>query len=317
MKILVTGASGYIGRKLVETLCQKRWLESVVGTDIKKSTYEHPKYRHVTRDILADLDDIFLAHQIDTVVHAAYVLPPMHDKKTMEEINKEGARNIFEACARAGVKQILHTSSTTAYGFYPDNDSPLTEESPLRGNEEFTYAKNKKQIEAIIKKFVERRPEITFTNLRPCIVVGPGFKNPMAEHLKKKFVMLPANTLPLQFVHEDDLIEIMALVLKKKIGGTFNVAANSTMTLPEMVRALGNIHIPLPKWFLYPLNDLFWFLRCTFITKSPSSNFCMMVNPWIASNKKLIQETGYAYQYNTREAFWSFAQSVNTDASSA
>jgi UDP-glucose 4-epimerase len=37
---------------------------------------------------------------------------------------------------------------------------------------------------------------MTVTIVRPCFVVGPGFKNPMAEHLKKKFVMLPLNTLP-------------------------------------------------------------------------------------------------------------------------
>ncbi|MEZ4577969.1 MAG: hypothetical protein R2875_08165 [Desulfobacterales bacterium] len=48
-------------------------------------------------------------------------------------------------------EQILYTSSTTAYGFYPDNDQPLTEDSPLRGNDDFTYAKNKKEIEAIFK----------------------------------------------------------------------------------------------------------------------------------------------------------------------
>ena len=63
----------------------------------------------------------------------------------MEDINRSGTRNILDLSARAGVKQVLYTSSTTAYGFYPDNDRPLTEESPLRGNNDFTYAKNKKR----------------------------------------------------------------------------------------------------------------------------------------------------------------------------
>jgi hypothetical protein len=36
----------------------------------------------------------------------------------------------------------------------------------------------------------------------------------------------------------------------------------------------------------------------------------MMVNPWIASNQKLVQETDYKFHYNTREAFEDFARSV-------
>ena len=171
------------------------------------------------------MDDIFENRQIDIVVHTAYVLPPIHDKGLMEAINKGGTKNVLAASAKTGVKQILYTSSTTAYGFYPDNDQPLTEDSPLRGNDDFTYAKNKKEIEAIFKEFESVHPEIAVSIVRPCFVVGPGFSNPMAEHLQKKLVMMPAKTLPWQFVHEDDLINVMVLLLEKRIAGAFNVTA--------------------------------------------------------------------------------------------
>jgi UDP-glucose 4-epimerase len=185
VNILVTGAAGYIGGRMVEILCQKDWVETVVGTDIKQANQKLSKYQFIKRDILESMDDIIGQNKIDTVVHTAYVLPPIHDKKQMEDINKGGSRNVLEACVKAGVKQILYTSSTTAYGFYPDIDSPLTEDSPLRGNDDFTYAKNKKEIEGIMRGFISSHPDITVTIVRPCFVVGPGFKNPMAEHLKK------------------------------------------------------------------------------------------------------------------------------------
>ncbi len=54
----------------------------------------------------------------------------------------------------------------------------------------------KKEIEGIISKFSDWHPEVLTTVLRPCFVVGPGFRNPMAQHFMKKLVMLPAVRKP-------------------------------------------------------------------------------------------------------------------------
>ena len=310
MKILVTGAAGYIGGKMVSALLERDWVEAVVGTDINQPPHQAPPYVFYTRDIREPLDDIFKREKIDTVIHTAYVLPPIHDQGLMEDINKGGTRNILNASVKAGVRQILYTSSTTAYGFWPDNDAPLTEESPLRGNDDLIYAKNKKEIEGIFSEFIRRHPEIMVSIVRPCFVVGAGFKNPLAEHLQKKLVLLPSNSRPWQFVHEDDLMEIMALLLEKQIAGIFNVAGPGTMTFPEMVKMLGNILLPLPWSILFPLNNLSWRLRLAFVTKFPSPAMRMMVNPWIATSEKLCKETGYEFKYDTRAAFQEFVRAV-------
>lgn len=310
MKVLVTGASGYIGGKLIQALCRQEWVDTVVGTDVREPANLCGKYRFDRRDVRESMDDLFESEGINTVVHTAYVLPPIHDKGRMEAINKGGTISVLESAARSGVRQILYTSSTTAYGFHPDNDVPLTEESPLRGNDDFTYAKNKKEIEGIIADFSRAHPEITISIVRPCFVVGPGFNNPMAQHLRKKFVLLPTKTRPWQFVHEDDLLDIMLLLLEKRIGGIYNVCAPGTMTFSEMINMLGNFRIPLPWSLIYPLNNLAWYLRLSFVTKFPSPAMRMLVHPWIASAEKLVRETGYTFKYTTRQAFADFARSV-------
>lgn len=312
MNILVTGAAGYIGGRLVEHLCEQDWVSAVVGTDINEPVFTHSKYKFEIRDIRHSMDDIFKTQKIDTVVHSAYVLPPIHDKGLMEDINKGGTKNILAASVKAGIKQILYTSSTTAYGFYADNDEPLTEDSPLRGNDDFTYAKNKKEIEAIMREFILEHPEIAVTIVRPCFVVGPRFNNPMAEHLQKKLVMVPAKTLPWQFVHEDDLILVMAQLLEKKIAGAFNVTGEGTMTFPEMIKMMGNIRIPIPWPIIYPLNNLSWFLRMSFMTKFPSPSMRMMIHPWIASSKKLHETIDYKFKYDSKSAFEDFVRSVKS-----
>jgi UDP-glucose 4-epimerase len=256
------------------------------------------------------MDDIFKKERIDTVVHTAYALTPIHNKDLMEDINKGGTKNILEASAKEGVKQILYTSSTTAYGFHPDNDTPLTEDSPLRGNDDFIYAKNKKEIEGIMQEFSSENSDISVTIVRPCFVIGPGFNNTLAEHLKKKFVLMPSNTLPFQFVHEDDLINVMMLLLEKRIAGVYNVSAEDTLTFSEMVSTLGNTRLSLPWSVIYPLNNSAWYLRLSFLTKFPSPSMRMMINPWIASNEKLVRDTGYRFLFDSRQAFRDFANSV-------
>jgi UDP-glucose 4-epimerase len=310
MNILITGASGYIGNRMVNSLLQASWVDKVVGTDIKQSTVSHPKFKFIKRDIRESFDDVFESEQIDTVVHTAYILPPLHDTGLMEDINKNGTRSILSASSNAKIKQLLYISSTSAYGFHADNDQPLTEESPLRGNEDFTYTKNKRETETIINDFKIKNPSIKVSMVRPCFVVGPGFKNPLAEHLKKPIVMLPMNTLPWQFVHEDDLVNVMVLLLEKQIEGTYNVASDGEITFKEMIELLGNIMLPLPWFILSPLNDLAWNLLLTAITEFPSNGMTMTILPWNVSNKKLKETTGYKFKYNTKSAFQDFANSV-------
>ncbi|MCB2187206.1 MAG: NAD-dependent epimerase/dehydratase family protein [Deltaproteobacteria bacterium] len=310
MRILVTGAAGYLGGKLARGLCEEDWVERVVGLDLSAPAWRHPKFSFHAQDVRAPLMDLLKAEEVDTVAHLAYVLPPMHDKNYMEEVNKGGTLNVLAAARAAHVRHILYTSSTTAYGFWPDNHVPLTEDSPLRGNDDFTYAKNKKEIETILEAFRRDNPQITLAILRPCFVVGPGFQNPLARHLQKRLVMLPAGAQPFQFVHEDDLQEVMLRFLKDGRGGVYNVAAPGVLTFREMVRMLGNLHLALPWPLIYGLTAVAWDLRLRFLTEFPSPALRLMVHPWIASAEKLVRDTGFSFLYDTRESFADFVRHV-------
>jgi UDP-glucose 4-epimerase len=309
-RILITGVSGYIGGKIARTLATHDTVETLVGIDIRAPLNPPDRLTFVQHDVRAPLTDLFRRHAIDTVIHAAYVLPPIHDKALMEDINMAGTRNVITACQQASVGHLLYTSSATAYGFHPDNEIPLTEDSPLRGNDDFTYSKNKKEIEFIFQDFIHDHKQTAVTILRPCFVVGPGFNNPLATHLKKRFVLCPSPSAPMQFVHEDDLVRVIRLCLEKRLEGVYNVAGDRTLTLNEMVRLLGNVHCPLPAAMMVPLNHLAWTLRLKWVTEFPSPALNIMRYPWIASSAKLIRDTGFTYEYDSRTAFMAFARSL-------
>jgi len=308
--VFITGVAGYFGAKLVRCFESADGIERVVGIDIQPPKVTGKKLLFCRRDIRDPLVGLLKEHRIDTVIHAAWILPPLHDKAHMESVNREGSRNIFKSCAEAGVRHVLHCSSTTAYGFYPDNPPLLTEESPLRGNETFTYSKNKREVERDCEIFRQEHPEIVFTVIRPCFVCGPGFDNPLSHYLQKKIVILPRKTAPFQYLHEDDLMgAIMALLVQEK-SGAYNLAADGTITFPEMVTILGNYRLPMPYPLMYVLTAVAWGLRMTWLTEFPAAALDMVRYPWLASSEKLKRETGYRFRYTTREAFEHFARNV-------
>jgi UDP-glucose 4-epimerase len=309
-KVFITGVSGYFGSRLVSYFDHNDDVNEVIGIDLVPPRQSYQKLKFIHHDIRDDLYAVLAGRNIDWAIHAAFILPPIHDKNLMEDINVNGTINFLNACANAGIPQLMHCSSTTAYGFHADNDIPLTEESPLRGNDDFTYAKNKKELEYICRQFKKNNPNIRLTIIRPCFVVGPGFDNPLSRHLTKKIVLMPARTASFQFVHEDDLIELMHQLLLQANDGVYNIASDGVVTFDEMITMLGNWKLKLPFPVMYVLNNLMWLLRFKFITEFPSPALKMVVYPWAASNEKIKKELNYSFKYSTREAFEDFARYI-------
>jgi UDP-glucose 4-epimerase len=308
--VFITGVSGYFGEKFLSFLDTKSEVERIIGVDIKAPGISSAKLEFIRHDVRHDLFPLLKDKDIDCVIHAAYVLPPNHDKDMMEDININGTRNVFDSCERAGIRHILDCSSTTAYGFYEDNPEFLTEESELRGNDDFTYSKNKKELEFFMRAYRQAHPDICLTIIRPCFVVGPGFDNPLARHLQKKIVFLGTTSAPFQYIHEDDLVEMAYRLMKEKKDGIYNLGADGTITFEEMVRLLGNIPVKIPNRILYFLNSIFWNLRLTFLTEFPSPCLNMLQYRWVASNEKVKKELDFTLRYTTRQAFEDFAESV-------
>jgi UDP-glucose 4-epimerase len=311
--VLITGASGYIGSKLAGYLAGQDEIRRIVGIDIHPPRLPCDKLLFHRRDVRAPVTDLLQEHRIDTVIHSAFILAPLHDKALMEDVNVNGTLNVLDCAVRSGVRQFLYTSSSTAYGFHPDNETPLTEESPLRGNGDFTYSKTKREIELALKSWQESGDhDMILTIIRPCFVVGPGFTNPLARHLGKRFVLLPSGDQPLQYVHEDDLIEIIYRLLCKKKRGAYNVGADGTISFNEMIRLLGNIHLTISFPLMYFLNHFAWHLRLSAISAFPSPALNMIRYSWGVSSEKLKRELDYRYRYTTAAAFADYAAHVKS-----
>ena len=95
--IFITGVSGYIGGKTAMALAQRNDVHSIIGIDILAPNNSHKKLTFIKKDVRDPLSDLIKSHKIDSVIHTAYILPPIHNKKLMEDINISGTENVLGA----------------------------------------------------------------------------------------------------------------------------------------------------------------------------------------------------------------------------
>ena len=114
----------------------------------------------------AALDGVLDRVRPDALVHLAFVLNPIHDEAAMYDIDVNGTSNALEAATRAGTEHVLVTSSTTAYGAFPDNPHRIDEDWPVRGVPNFSYARHKTEADRICQLWAHDHPDRTMTIVR-------------------------------------------------------------------------------------------------------------------------------------------------------
>ena len=114
-RVFVTGASGYIAGKLLSLLNDKAEIKEIVGIDIKEPAISLKKFVFYKLDVREQFEHILKDHRIDTVVHTAYIVPPIHDVNLMEDINVNGTKNVLHSCARADMQPACWASGILAW----------------------------------------------------------------------------------------------------------------------------------------------------------------------------------------------------------
>jgi UDP-glucose 4-epimerase len=304
VRYLITGGSGYIGSRLVERLAERDDTERILICDVRPPRVFRPgvSFRELDVRDAAAVSAVVEEERPDAVVHLAFILNPLHDEALMYEIDVGGTHNVLEACSAAGVGQLLVTSSSTAYGAFPDNPVPLTEDHPVRGVPEFEYARDKAESDRLCQLWALRHPDRVMTIVRPCIVFGPSVDNYLVRLWTKQPFQADFG-LPdpgIQFVHEDDVVEALSVLLSGRFGGAFNVAGDGVMETAECASLIGlpRRRVPLGAWRRFA--SLMWRLRAS---EAPPGSLDFAVYPWIVSNSKLKEVAGWAPRHSSRETF--------------
>jgi UDP-glucose 4-epimerase len=304
MRYLITGGAGYIGTRLVDLLSRREDTEKIVICDLAPPAAYRPKTEFERVDV-RDRDGVRQVLErsgADALIHLAFILNPSHDEQFMYDVDVNGAHNVLDAAAAAGTSQVLVASSSTAYGAFPDNPVPLTEEDPVRGVPGFPYARHKTESDRLCQLWAAAHPDRVMTIVRPCIVFGPSVDNYIVRLWTKVPFTADAGHLdsPIQFVHEDDVVEAMSALLLGRHAGAFNVAGDGTMTLRECSEIIGT---PIRRMPLRAFRGLARSMWATRLSEAPPGQIEFALHPWLVSSEKLKQTTGWSPRYTTRETF--------------
>ena len=156
MRILITGAAGFIGQQLLADLAVQQPNWTLFAADIREIPVNllrgnvHPLLLDISRR--AAVLKAVAECQPQAIVHLASVVspPPGMSEASLHAIDVDGTQAVVDAAAAHGVEQLIITSSGAAYGYYPENAEWIDEHDPLRGHNKFAYARHKREVEELL-----------------------------------------------------------------------------------------------------------------------------------------------------------------------
>ena len=301
--VAITGAGGYIGQRLIDHLEKNDSCSRILGTDIREPQIRSDKLTFLKKDIRDySLFDFWKDQNVETMVHLAFIVDPIHDEKAMYEINVDGTRNLLRICEELKIPQVIVASSGTAYGAWPDNPVPLREEDPIRiFPATMSYAHHKGLNEMYFTDFMKRNPDVIFNIVRPSVVYGPNVDNYLSRFLKALPVVPLIDGLDpdMQLVHEDDVARLFTLLIEKKVQGAFNVAGKGAVSLSRLGAIVGKRTVKVPRWLMFPIASLLWRLKV--IMESPPGLIDYMAYPWVLDLTRARELLGFEPEYSTEE----------------
>ena len=204
---------------------------------------------------------------------------------------------------------MIYTSSATVYGAHPDNDVPLTEDSPLRANLDFSYPAHKLETEYVVREVREEYPDLEGHDVpagdrvrpqrRQRVVAPPGAAD---------LVGVQGHTPPMQFVHEDDVGDALVFAVFEDLDGPYNLAAEGGSTGTTWSRSVGKRQVSLPEPIAFQVSERLWNLG---FAEAPAGMLHYVMHPWVMSVDKLAG-AGFKAQRSNRETFAATVERTST-----
>ena len=248
--VLVTGVSRYLGGRFARLLQSDLGIDRVIGVDVVPPTLDLGRTEFVRADIRNPIiAKVISQADVDTVVHMSVIATPLAagGRVSMKEINVIGTMQLLAACQKASsVRKLVVKSSSVVYGSSPRDPGMFSEETEPPRLPRSGWAKDSVEVEGYVRGYSRRRPDVKVSLLRFANFVGPSVQTSLTAYFSLPVIPTVLGfDARLQFVHEDDGLEVLRKTTVGDFPGTFNVAGDGVLMLSQAIRRLGRPALPV------------------------------------------------------------------------
>lgn len=322
--VLVTGAYGLLGSHAVRELIENGYHVRAFGRDPDRLQKLAAEYENDQIDIFcgdfcnaAEIDDA--CEGMDYVVHCGALLKGWGRRSEYIRTNVEGTRNVLEACARHGVKRLVHTSSPSAHAL--KNNLCIKEEDQNENNRLNYYIESK----LLAEKLVRGQDKVPYSMIRPRGITGIGDRNmlPVLINVNRQMgiPLFQKGKVLVDLVCAENAALALRLCMEKEeaLGQAYNITNGEpklvTDLAEEMFRALGTkakyIRLPfMPVYAAAGMLEAVWKLLRIYDKAPPVTriNVCTLGRSQIFSIEKARRELGYEPRVSLSEMIREYAE---------
>lgn len=306
-KVFVSGATGFIGSRLVERLVESGAIvHALYRSETKADLIRRKEVILFRGDILDEKSVIAAMKGCDQAYHvAAFAGVWAKDSSLIYRLNVDGALNVVNAAESCGLSRVVLTSTAGILG--PSEGKAVDEETPTPRSFFTLYEASKSSMEKQLDRRSSSRPEVVIVN--PTRVYGPGVLSVsngvtrmIGQYLDGRWKLIPGNGESSgNYVHVEDVVSGHILAMEKGRPGERYILGGeniSYMQLFDITRELGLVNFRLfhiPLWLMLATAGIMalW-TKISGCTPLILPGLVRKFNHnWIVSSKKAIRELGY------------------------
>lgn len=308
--VLVTGVSRELGRRFATALSTRPGIDRVIGVDVVPPRGDIARMQFVRADIRNPvIAKVIAREEVDTVVHASVLPATSGGRSSMKEMNVIGTMQLLAACQRASSMQhFVLKSHAAVYGSSPRDPAMFTEDIAPRRPPRTGFAKDMAEVEAYVRGFARRRPDVRVTVLRSAHMLGPTLDTPMAAYFRLPVVPTVLGfDARLQLLHETDMLAAMEHATVTDVPGVFNVAGDGILMLSQAIRRLGRPSVPVPSFAVASFGSM---------SRSKAADFSADHVAFLARGRGMdttaMRETlGFTCDYSTADTLADFGRTLS------
>lgn len=261
-RVLVTGASGFVGRSVCEYLV-KQGVQVLGG--VRGSCQPIPGVELLEIGDVADVTPLRWAELlggVQVVAHCAALVHQMKgvaDPRAYYRVNTKGTEVLAEAAAKAGVRRFVFLSTVKVLGESTKPGEKFYSDSPADPHDD--YARSKWLAEQALVLIAEQT-DMDMVILRPPLIYGAGVGGNFRALMK-----LVAKGIPLPLGAVDNrrsvlglpnLVELIALAVESesRLGGVYLVSDDKDLSTPELIKAIARSLCVQPRLLPVPVGLL-------------------------------------------------------------